>query len=40
MPGPLIFSFAANHVDMALDGLGLMGSGAHTKNENRRFNLA
>ena len=31
--GAADISFAANHVDMALDGLGLMGSGAHTKNE-------
>ena len=31
--GAADISFAAQHVDMALDGLGLMGSGAHTKNE-------
>jgi glutamate carboxypeptidase len=31
--GAADISFAANHVEMALDGLGLMGSGAHTKNE-------
>lgn len=31
--GAADISFAAAHVDMALDGLGLMGSGAHTKNE-------
>lgn len=31
--GAADISFAAEHVDMALDGLGLMGSGAHTKNE-------
>jgi len=31
--GAADISFAANHVDMALDGLGLMGSGAHTKGE-------
>ena len=31
--GAADISFAANHVDMALDGLGLMGNGAHTKNE-------
>lgn len=31
--GAADISFAANHVDMALDGLGLMGSGAHTKDE-------
>ena len=31
--GAADISFAANHVNMALDGLGLMGSGAHTKNE-------
>ncbi|KYL31388.1 peptidase M20 [Pseudoalteromonas agarivorans] len=31
--GAADISFAANHVDIALDGLGLMGSGAHTKNE-------
>ncbi|MEP4888835.1 MAG: M20/M25/M40 family metallo-hydrolase [Aliiglaciecola sp.] len=31
--GAADISFAAEHVDMALDGLGLMGSGGHTKNE-------
>ncbi len=31
--GAADISFAADHVDMALDGLGLMGQGAHTKNE-------
>jgi glutamate carboxypeptidase len=31
--GAADISFAANHVPMSLDGLGLMGSGAHTKNE-------
>ena len=31
--GAADISFAAEHVDMSLDGLGLMGSGAHTKNE-------
>lgn len=31
--GAADISFAANHVDMALDGLGLMGSGGHTKDE-------
>lgn len=31
--GAADISFAAEHVDMALDGLGLLGSGAHTKNE-------
>ena len=31
--GAADISFAANHVDMAMDGLGLMGSGAHTKDE-------
>ena len=31
--GAADISFAAEHVDMAIDGLGLMGSGAHTKNE-------
>ncbi|WP_085297063.1 M20/M25/M40 family metallo-hydrolase [Cognaticolwellia mytili] len=31
--GAADISFAANHVAMSLDGLGLMGSGAHTKNE-------
>jgi len=31
--GAADISFAAEHVDMALDGLGLMGWGAHTKNE-------
>ncbi|WP_445427267.1 M20/M25/M40 family metallo-hydrolase [Alishewanella sp. HL-SH05] len=31
--GAADISFAANHVDMALDGLGLMGAGAHTQNE-------
>ncbi len=31
--GAADISFAAGHVDMSLDGLGLMGSGAHTKNE-------
>jgi len=31
--GAADISFAAEHVDMAMDGLGLMGRGAHTKNE-------
>ena len=31
--GAADISFAAEHVDMALDGLGLLGAGAHTKNE-------
>ena len=31
--GAADISFAAEHVDMSLDGLGLMGSGAHTNNE-------
>jgi len=31
--GAADISFAANHVDMALDGLGLMGDGGHTKDE-------
>jgi len=31
--GAADISFAAEHVDMSLDGLGLMGAGAHTKNE-------
>nr|WP_284246604.1 M20/M25/M40 family metallo-hydrolase [Thalassotalea insulae] len=31
--GAADISFAANHVEMALDGLGLMGRGGHTKNE-------
>ena len=31
--GAADISFAADHVAMSLDGLGLMGSGAHTKNE-------
>ena len=31
--GAADISFAANYVDMSLDGLGLMGAGAHTKNE-------
>lgn len=31
--GAADISFAAGHVDMALDGLGLMGSGGHTKDE-------
>jgi len=31
--GAADISFAAEHVDMSLDGLGLMGWGAHTKNE-------
>jgi glutamate carboxypeptidase len=31
--GAADISFAADHVDMAMDGLGLMGSGAHTKDE-------
>lgn len=31
--GAADISFAADHVDMALDGLGLMGSGGHTKDE-------
>lgn len=31
--GAADISFAADHVDMALDGLGLMGAGGHTKNE-------
>ncbi len=31
--GAADISFAASHVEMALDGLGLMGSGGHTKDE-------
>ncbi len=31
--GAADISFAADHVDMAIDGLGLMGEGGHTKNE-------
>lgn len=31
--GAADISFVADHVDMALDGLGLMGSGGHTKDE-------
>jgi len=31
--GAADISFAANHVDMALDGLGLMGDGGHTRGE-------
>jgi glutamate carboxypeptidase len=31
--GAADISFAADHVDMAMDGLGLMGSGGHTKDE-------
>jgi len=31
--GAADISFAANHVSMALDGLGLMGTGGHTKDE-------
>lgn len=31
--GAADISFAADHVDMALDGLGLMGQGGHTKDE-------
>ncbi|WP_444995568.1 M20/M25/M40 family metallo-hydrolase [Aliikangiella sp. IMCC44359] len=31
--GAADISFAANHVEMALDGLGLMGTGGHTKDE-------
>lgn len=31
--GAADISFAADHVAMSLDGLGLMGSGAHTQNE-------
>jgi glutamate carboxypeptidase len=31
--GAADISFAADHVEMALDGLGLMGSGGHTKDE-------
>jgi len=31
--GAADISFAANHVDMSLDGLGLMGEGGHTINE-------
>lgn len=31
--GAADISFAADHVDMALDGLGLMGSGGHTRDE-------
>ncbi len=31
--GAADISFAADHVDMALDGLGLMGEGGHTRNE-------
>ena len=31
--GAADISFVAEHVDMAIDGLGLMGSGGHTENE-------
>jgi glutamate carboxypeptidase len=31
--GAADISFAADHVDMALDGLGLLGGGAHTPDE-------
>nr|WP_231727353.1 M20/M25/M40 family metallo-hydrolase [Kordiimonas lipolytica] len=31
--GAADISFAADHVDMALDGMGLMGKGGHTKDE-------
>ena len=31
--GAADISFVAEHVDMALDGLGLMGAGGHTKDE-------
>ena len=31
--GAADISFAANHVEMALDGLGLMGTGGHTVEE-------
>lgn len=31
--GAADISFAADHVDMAMDGLGLMGDGGHTKDE-------
>jgi glutamate carboxypeptidase len=31
--GAADISFAADHVDMAMDGLGLMGAGGHTKDE-------
>lgn len=31
--GAADISFAADHVDMAIDGLGLMGEGGHTKDE-------
>jgi glutamate carboxypeptidase len=31
--GAADISFAAEHVDMALDGMGLMGTGGHTKDE-------
>jgi glutamate carboxypeptidase len=31
--GAADISFTAGHVDMALDGLGLMGSGGHTVQE-------
>jgi glutamate carboxypeptidase len=31
--GAADISFAADHVDMALDGLGLLGGGAHTPQE-------
>ncbi len=31
--GAADISFAAAHVDMAIDGLGLMGTGGHTDNE-------
>ncbi|WP_448547042.1 M20/M25/M40 family metallo-hydrolase [Thalassotalea fusca] len=31
--GAADISFAAEHVDMAIDGIGMMGSGAHTKDE-------
>jgi glutamate carboxypeptidase len=31
--GAADISFAADHVDMALDGLGLLGGGSHTPEE-------
>ena len=31
--GAADISFAADHVAMAIDGLGLMGTGGHTKDE-------
>ena len=33
LAGAADISFAANHVDMSIDGLGLMGDGGHTDNE-------